>query len=575
MNSKKHSTLTRQLTVHLFRSTMAASVFILLCSSSIIIYNHIRHQTAQIKSLSQSMLSQYAETIRSVELSWNTMAHLISDSDSIASYMQNPTPESKAFATLTLHDINNSFASRSLLAYFESSDGLIVTSLTNTGLAEECSVSSTPHYQQMMQHEISSFFFSETFDVPNSHQLPQTLMYCSRFLDSPSSGILTLFFDVSKPARQLLSHVDTEINSFIISTRSRQALFLSDNPENVFTGMEFTHTSEHRWSHNGFYCTAVDYNTGLYITTFTSWRLLLQSLVPTLLVHISVSILTLLFIILSLQNIAKSHLAPIVPLNSAALEYRPGKKLHVTIHSGNELEVLANNFNRMTDNINHQIEVIKSVEQENALTRYKILAMQEDPHYIYNTLSCISSLIRQNQTSQALAMNLALGRILRNRLSIDQSVFTTVEDELDILKQYLLIMDYRFSGKVVTSFDVEDTVQKKRIPKNLLQPLVENSFLHGFLPQENVINGQIDIYCYLEQQNLILEVCDNGCGIPEPLLDDLNKEIPDPSVSDEHIGLNNIRQKLHYLYHGLATFRINSDSFGTEVEISIPPDHDA
>ena len=136
-------------------------------------------------------------------------------------------------------------------------------------------------------------------------------------------------------------------------------------------------------------------------------------------------------------------------------------------------------------------------------------------------------------------------------------------------------MSYRYENQVSIHVDADDTLFEKKIPKNILQPLAENSFYHGFANLKEGEKGLIDILIYPQDDNMVIELSDNGAGIDKERL----KMIRERSyrIYDDHkphIGLDNIRQRLYYVYGDHYQFDIiSSPGCGTTISITIPADY--
>ncbi len=110
------------------------------------------------------------------------------------------------------------------------------------------------------------------------------------------------------------------------------------------------------------------------------------------------------------------------------------------------------------------------------------MTTQMDPHFIYNTMNIINILARKGEFEDIVKVNTALTRVLRERLNTQNTAFEEVAHEIEALKQYQLIMDYRYHNQVAVEYDIDEAVLHKKIPKNILQPLLENCIIMD-LPQ--------------------------------------------------------------------------------------------
>lgn len=188
-----------------------------------------------------------------------------------------------------------------------------------------------------------------------------------------------------------------------------------------------------------------------------------------------------------------------------------------------EMGRLTASFNRMTREYRQNLE--RSVQRERELNETELLMMQAqlNPHFLYNTLDSIKWLGVTNGVPQVAAVASGLAVLLRAGISGDRLI--TLERELELLEKYLDIQSLRFEDRFAWEIDVDERFQHCIVPKLILQPLVENSIIHGVA---NMDDGYIKLSAREKSGTLILSVQDNGVGIPQDVLDWLND--PDRDV---------------------------------------------
>lgn len=203
---------------------------------------------------------------------------------------------------------------------------------------------------------------------------------------------------------------------------------------------------------------------------------------------------------------------------------------------------------------------LKLEEQRRLLleTRMDALRRQINPHFLFNTLNSVSSLIRTNP-QQARAVVYKLSNILRRLLRKHEN-FTTLGEELEFINDYLSIEMIRFGDKLRFERDVDPKTLDRLVPSMLLQPLVENSVKHGL--SNKVDGGMVRLGSSLKDGRLRLLVEDDGVGIPETRL---------ATLREEGIGVSNVNERLKVLFG--ADYKMWIDSKpgqGTRIEIDIP-----
>lgn len=200
-------------------------------------------------------------------------------------------------------------------------------------------------------------------------------------------------------------------------------------------------------------------------------------------------------------------------------------------------------------------------EQRRLLVQARLdaLTAQINPHFLFNTLNSIASLVRTDPES-ARQVIFHLSNILRRLLQKHEN-FTPLSEELAFIDDYLAIEVVRFGeDKLKIVKEIEEPTLSLMVPSMLLQPLVENAVRHGLAPR--VEGGVIYLRSSRENGRLLLEVRDNGVGISPGQLD---------QVHQHGIGMSNVRERLRVLYGSEFTFRIESPAGGgTSICIGVP-----
>jgi two-component system LytT family sensor kinase len=199
-------------------------------------------------------------------------------------------------------------------------------------------------------------------------------------------------------------------------------------------------------------------------------------------------------------------------------------------------------------------------EQETLLmaARVEALANQINPHFLFNTLTSISSLIRsQPETARVLIVKLSglLRRLLRS-----QDHFVTLREELAAVDEYLDIERVRFGSSLVVVKVIDEEGLNVVVPSMILQPLVENSIKHGL--GRKVGEGRITISASRRAGHAVIEVADNGVGMPDDRVE---------SSRDHGIGLRNVNERLRVIYGANYQLKLHSvPGEGTSARIEIP-----
>ncbi|MBX7532905.1 histidine kinase [Qipengyuania sp. 1XM1-15A] len=221
--------------------------------------------------------------------------------------------------------------------------------------------------------------------------------------------------------------------------------------------------------------------------------------------------------------------------------------------------------------VEQQADRLERLEAQATSAQLAMLRYQLNPHFLFNTLNSISTLVLLNQTKPANAMLTRLSSFLRHTLITQPGGKVTVAQEVETLMLYLDIERMRFEERLQTEFRVEEAAAKAQIPSMLLQPLIENAIKYGVSPQEE--GATISLLAQIVGPRLRITVSDTGPGVDVGgVADDL------PAVMATHkrrdstgVGLANIRDRLAQAYGDDHRFEIRSpESGGFTVLIEIP-----
>ena len=212
----------------------------------------------------------------------------------------------------------------------------------------------------------------------------------------------------------------------------------------------------------------------------------------------------------------------------------------------------------------HNIE-IKSLLDRSEL---KMLQMQMNPHFLFNTLNSIHVLAQLGDFEQTSSMIERLSGILRYSMR-SQKRFVSLREECAIIADYVAIQRVRFEDRIDYVQEVPGSLLSAQIPCMILQPLVENAILHGF--EDLNAGGRITLRAQKEDGGLRIRVLDNGRGMPEELVERIMRPASDaPDGGGYGIGLDNVLRRMALLY-GDGNVRIESaPGEGTSVELFFP-----
>ncbi|WPX09370.1 sensor histidine kinase [Anaerocellum danielii] len=283
------------------------------------------------------------------------------------------------------------------------------------------------------------------------------------------------------------------------------------------------------------------------------------------------------FVITSAMSLMLSmdFLKPINAIVEATKRIRKGEyKTIENIDRKDELGILIDNFNSMVVKINHLINSIYKEQITRKEAELKVLQTQLNPHFLFNILESINWLAQLNGVSQISDVVIALSKLLE--VNLKEEKFLTLEEEIKYITSYVSILKINFGEEnLKLEVDVDRKALKLRIPKLLVQPLVENSIFHGIRPRGF---GKIFVGGYIWNDKLAIIVKDDGVGISPEKLKGIRKDLEDDNEifleqegrSYTRIGLVNVLKRLKLIYGKDASFSIESlPQRGTTIKIEI------
>lgn len=234
-------------------------------------------------------------------------------------------------------------------------------------------------------------------------------------------------------------------------------------------------------------------------------------------------------IIEGLKQIGKHNLRYRIPLDNSV----------------DEFSLIASHINNMNMEMESNIQKLYIYQLRQKTAELGELQSKFNPHFLYNTLEVIRAQIQEDGNNQAGEMIMLLARIFRSFIA--GKPFVAIQEEIAFCNTYLELFRLRYRDRIRIEFDMETSVMGYGIIRNLLQPIIENYFIHGFDPskQENLIT----ISGRLEDEAIVLTIADNGLGIPpdhlERILGELNGESQFMNIS---YGLKNINDRIRIFY---------------------------
>lgn len=268
-------------------------------------------------------------------------------------------------------------------------------------------------------------------------------------------------------------------------------------------------------------------------------------------------------------RVSHSVTKPLIYLTDTMKKFGKGDlSVRVPVLYEDEIGILSEEFNKMSEQIRQLVDQVYREQRAKRKSELAALQAQINPHFLYNTLNSVSSLIKMNCPDEAFIMIQAIGTFYRTSLS-DGKTLIPLEQEITNIENYIKIQKVRYGNKIEYEIDIENEILQEWIVKLTLQPLIENSIYHGIKEMRG--KGIIRIKGWKEKNKVFIQVSDNGLGIPEEKLEELFSK--DYREKGSAFGLFNIQQRLQIYFGKEYGLTVESKlSQGTKATVCIPVD---
>ena len=354
--------------------------------------------------------------------------------------------------------------------------------------------------------------------------------------------------------------------------RERFAFDEKENRQELNTALGKTKESCFRLNYRGekYLVTRTDMKTtGWTLVSMVPYKSVMAETMAISGVMILAVAITLIVTLLLLNRILTGVVKPLKKLEKYMVQVNPDNMdQRMEILTDDEIGHLSMKFNQMMDRIRNLKEQV--IEEQEDKRKYELQALQAqiNPHFLYNTLDSIIWMAETND-SNIVAMTEALAKLFRISLNKGNEEIS-LERELEHVKNYLIIQSMRYADKFTYEISAEPGVERCRTIKLILQPIVENCIYHGIKKKRGT--GKITIRAYRREQNLIIEVSDDGCGMPEEICRKiLSDEIESENISGSGIGVKNVNGRIQLRFgkkYGLSYS--SEEGVGTTVTYVLP-----
>lgn len=232
--------------------------------------------------------------------------------------------------------------------------------------------------------------------------------------------------------------------------------------------------------------------------------------------------------------------------------------LRINLNRSDEFGFVADRFDETLQSLNLYYQWDLERQDRLRLAELQSLQAQINPHFLYNTLDSIKWLAKLNHVPEISTIVTDLGRLLKSSMSTDTTE-TTLKESIRLIESYIDIQLIRYEHRFDYRIDLDEQIEEYRIPKLLLQPLVENAIIHGM--EQCLHKVFIEVTAYLDGEHVIITVKDDGVGM----------KVPWEDLNGEEIALKNIDRRIKLFYGAEYGLQIESEQGkGTVALLKLP-----
>lgn len=429
---------------------------------------------------------------------------------------------------------------------------------------------STPHVQNMF--ESSNYRYYWVVSLSRSVELT--------YLGIIRRGILLVDMNFSS-IEQMFDKLNENGSGYIYLIDSDGEIIYHPNQKAIYSGLATENNVVAAGYDDGDYTeTFMESKRSVIVKTvgYTGWKIV--SVIPNEnlyvnyeeLSYITVIIFTITILLILLGNIIISGIVtdPIRRLDDSLKYLEGGSMDEEAIYFGGSYEIrhLSTTIKSMVVKMRKLMDDWLKEQEEKTKSELDALQSQINPHFLYNTLDSVVWMIESERYKEAIAMITSLASLFRISLSKGNTIIT-IKDELTHAANYLSIQKVRFKNKFDARFEIDPAIEDCMTIKLIIQPLIENAIYYGVNPMDE--DGLITIRGYEKDEDIFIEVIDNGMGMPAPVVEKLLTHKKTTNSKGSGIGLWNVNQRIRLYFKGDYGLSIASEpDEGTKVTIHLP-----
>ncbi|WP_084361989.1 sensor histidine kinase [Robertmurraya korlensis] len=391
----------------------------------------------------------------------------------------------------------------------------------------------------------------------------------------------------------IVTIMENKINELFSGLQGHEEMMLLNASNQILShrddsriGGKFQYSSQlkEQNSSNIFQISKKDYLIAEHNISFTGWKLVsivpykqavnkINSIFNKVFVVQVVSFALFLFL---MAYLLRTITKPIVHLGNVAQSVKHGNlSVRSRIRSRDEVGRLSDSFDHMLDRVNEMIKEITVTQERKRKAELAMLQAQINPHFLFNVLNSIRMKVLVKGDKESANMISSLSKLLR--MTIDKNKETiTFQEEVQMVLDYVHLMNMRQKEEVKVELQIHEEANSLRIPRFILQPIIENSIIHGLSQSE----GTIVVRTEMKASQLVIVIEDDGQGMDQESLVTLQRKVSQPSgidfISSEHttgfssLGLSNVYERMFITFGKSFHMDIQSKSGeGTKVFLTI------
>ncbi len=283
----------------------------------------------------------------------------------------------------------------------------------------------------------------------------------------------------------------------------------------------------------------------------------------------SFSVAILIVIIAFLTRELTGSIKSVVRIMQSAEEGRRQERVEIDRKMPSEVKVIAHQYNTTMDRLLESVETEKRLDRQKKDAEITALEAQLNPHFLYNTLDTINWIAigrKEFEISRAIT---ALATILRYGIDNSNGI-VTIREEYEWLKQYLFLQQTRLKDGFESTIEIPPEFMELKVHKLLIQPFVENSFVHGFknIERKPMLKIKMEMW---KTDRLQIVIEDNGTGMPQSVAKQMNQGIFQETEDKNQIGLKNALYRIRLYYEEQAQIQVESKEHQyTRIYITLP-----